>query len=102
VPKDLLEKALQVDGNTVVVDDLLQPERCHIETLVPYAPVGAPIAGVEIPVDGTHITTAVLGMTPTSRGSITISSADPNANPVIDPNYYATEAGHVMFSYGIR
>jgi choline dehydrogenase-like flavoprotein len=102
VPNELLEGPLQSDGNTVDADDLLYPQRCHIESLVPYAPAGAPIAGVDIPVDGTHIATAVLGMTPTSRGSITISSANPNADPVIDPNYYATEADRVMLRYGIR
>jgi choline dehydrogenase-like flavoprotein len=102
VPRELLEEALQIDGNIIDAGDLLHPQRCHTETLVPYAPAGAPIADVKLPFDGTHITTAILGMTPTSRGSISISSADPLADPVIDPNYYATEVDRVVLRYGIR
>jgi choline dehydrogenase-like flavoprotein len=44
----------------------------------------------------------VLGMTPTSRGSVTLASADPTANHVIDPNYYATEADRVAICTGVR
>jgi choline dehydrogenase-like flavoprotein len=101
-PKELLQTALQADGNTVHKKDLLHPERCHTETLVVYAPAGGPVAGMEIPLDGTHITTPVLGMTPTSRGFITIASADPLSDPIIDPNYYATEADRVVLRHGIR
>jgi len=41
-------------------------------------------------------------MTPTSRGSVSLASADPNANPVIDPNYYATEADRIAIRTGVR
>lgn len=102
VPKEMLKKALQSDNNTVEIDDLLHPERCHTESFVCYAPAGSSIAGVDIPLDGGYITTPVLGMAPTSRGSITINSADPLSYPVIDPNYYATEADRVSLRYGIR
>jgi choline dehydrogenase-like flavoprotein len=101
-PDELLEQALHIDTNTVDTEDLLRPQRCHTETLVVYAPAGALIASVNLPLDGTHITTAILGMTPTSRGSITLSSADASADPVIDPNYYATEVDRVVLRHGIR
>lgn len=39
--------------------------------------------------DGSHVTTSVISLLPTSRGSVTLSSADPAATPCIDPNYYA-------------
>ncbi|KAM0255736.1 hypothetical protein ACHAQJ_005490 [Trichoderma viride] len=102
IPTDILSKALVADGESTDAHDLLKPERCHLETLTCYAPAGAQLAGVSIPIDGTHIATAVLGMTPTSRGTVTISSNDPRAPPEIDPNYYATEADRQSLRYGIR
>src|SRR6266550_3827682 len=69
---------------------------------VVYAPASAPFASMNIPKDGTHITTVVMGMHPTSRGSGTISSKDPFAAPVIDPNYYSTKADRVSICFGIR
>ncbi|KAH8885296.1 alcohol oxidase [Thozetella sp. PMI_491] len=102
VPREILGKALEADGESACNHSLVRPERCHLETLVAYAPAGAPIAGVQIPLDGGYITTAVLGMAPTSRGTITISSSDPFVDPQIDPNYYATEADRQSLRYGIR
>jgi choline dehydrogenase-like flavoprotein len=102
VPDELLEKALHDDGEPVAQHPLLVPEKCHIESFVTYAPAGTRFANIDIPVDGTHITTPVLGLTPTSRGSITISSKDPLAEPIIDTNYYATESDRVIMRFGIR
>ncbi len=42
-------------------------------------------------VDGHGITINSCVMRPTSRGSVTINSKDPKAEPVIDPNYHDTE-----------
>lgn len=42
--------------------------------------------------DGTAIISYHMTCLTTSRGSITPRSIDPNALPIIDPNYYATEA----------
>ncbi|KAK9364719.1 GMC oxidoreductase-domain-containing protein [Lipomyces kononenkoae] len=99
VPNELLEKALHTDGNDQ--HDILTAGKCHLETLFVYAPAGAQFAGMQLPADGTYLTTAVLGMSPTSRGSVTISQ-DPSAPPVINPNYYATEADRVSLRFGIR
>ncbi|GFP59598.1 4-pyridoxate dehydrogenase [Trichoderma asperellum] len=102
VPIGIISRALNADGEDPDAHGLLKPERCHLETLVAYAPAGAQLADVAIPLDGTHITTAVLGMTPTSRGTVTITSNDPETPPKIDPNYYATEADRQALRYGIR
>ncbi|KAI9172816.1 4-pyridoxate dehydrogenase [Paramyrothecium foliicola] len=102
VPSEILRKALRQDGEGVDNHNLLDPKRCHLETVIPYAPAGAQIAGVEIPLDGSCITTAVLDLTPTSRGSISISSSDPQEAPLVDPNYYATEVDRQTLRYGVR
>jgi choline dehydrogenase-like flavoprotein len=102
VPNELLEKALQTDGEQIERHNLLVSDKCHVETIVVYAPAGAALAGVQIPINGTYVTTAVLGMNPTSRGTVTISSNDPLASPVIDPNYYSTETDRVALRFGIR
>jgi choline dehydrogenase-like flavoprotein len=51
--------------------------------------------------DGTHIASAVLGMATTSRGRITLASADATTPPLIDPNYYATEFDRTVLRAGI-
>ncbi|EHK49445.1 hypothetical protein TRIATDRAFT_50821 [Trichoderma atroviride IMI 206040] len=102
VPNEILSQSLIADAESTDGHDLLKPGRCHLETLVAYAPAGAHLADVAMPLDGTHVTTAVLGMTPTSRGTVTITSNDAQTPPQIDPNYYATEADRQALRYGIR
>ncbi|RDW70528.1 GMC family oxidoreductase [Aspergillus mulundensis] len=100
-PRDELVKALQLDG--VDTDHAyLAPDATHIETLIVYAPAGALVSGVDIPLDGTVIASAVLGMAATSRGRITISSPAAQDPPVINPNYYATELDRTVLRCGIR
>lgn len=101
-PRAELERALKIDGETVDDHPYLSPDFCHAETLIVYAPAGAAIAGVDVPMDGTHIATAVLGMVPTSRGCITLESADAQVSPRIDPNYYATEVDRAVLRAGVR
>jgi choline dehydrogenase-like flavoprotein len=69
---------------------LRHPERCHNEIVFMYVPGGA--GAKKYKPDGRTITSMVVAMTPTSRGSVTLASADPVADPIIDPNYYATTA----------
>ncbi|KAF2249242.1 GMC oxidoreductase [Trematosphaeria pertusa] len=102
-PLEKLQHALEKDGEESLNDHpLLSPRAAHIESLIVYAPAGAQIAGVAVPMDGSHIASAVLLMTPTSRGSITLADTDPATPPVIDANYYATAADRTMLREGIR
>ena len=39
---------------------------------------------------------------PLSRGRVRLASADPLANPLIDPNYLAVEADHRRLTEGVR
>ena len=101
VPHDGLKQALAKDEGRV--DDshsYLNPTRSHTESLLVYAAANA--AKPVISMDGTHVTTTVLGLVPTSRGSVTLESADPAAAPRIDPNYYATEADRYVMRTGLR
>jgi choline dehydrogenase-like flavoprotein len=59
-------------------------------------------ANPTIAVDGSHVTTVVFGLLPTSRGSVTLASSDPTAAPVIDPNYFATESDRYVLRWGLR
>ena len=102
VPRDGLRQALAVDEVKVVSDGhpLISSPRAHYETYIVYAASNA--ENPSIPLDGTHITTSVVGMLPTSRGSITLTSSDPNDAPLIDPNYCSTEADRYVLREGLR
>jgi choline dehydrogenase-like flavoprotein len=101
VPSNLLEPALQAGiaegttNSTTQSASLLGPDRCHVETLIVYSTVGTPL-------DGTQITSSVLLHLPTSRGSVSITSASPADLPAINPNDYATKADRVSLMYGTR
>ena len=81
---------------------LLQPTTPHIETIVVYAPAGAPLVNTHVPMDGKAIGAVIVNLEPTSRGSISISSNKVEDPPVIDPNYNATYVDQVMLREGVR
>ena len=99
VPLHLLEPALRADAANGKLSDvsLLEPKRCHIETMVVCSPVGAPV-----PMDGSYIATSVMLLVPTSRGSVSIVSTSPDDAPAIDPNFYDTEFDRSALIYGTR
>lgn len=82
-------------------DPLISTRRGHNEFFVAYAPIGAP-AIFNYSLAGTHISSPVLGLLPTSRGSITLASTDPSADPIIDPNYLDSEIDREAMRTGIR
>lgn len=105
VPKDGLKAAIAKDEHSTTVDDdhvLIKGQRSHLEFNVLYAAFGAEQIGLEIPVDGTSIMSYCMACLPTSRGSISLESTDPTAPPIIDPNYYATEADRFVMREGWR
>lgn len=61
-----------------------------------YASTEAPLTQLNIPFDGTCTTSGILNLHPTSRGSVTLASTDPAADPLIDPNCYETEADNAQ------
>jgi len=74
----------------MTVGRLSHPDRCHTKIAFLSAPAGS--EGSKHKPDGKTITSMVIAMTPTSRGSVTLASTDPTTYPAIDPNYYSTEA----------
>ena len=101
VSQEGLRRALIVDdGKVEDSHPLLALTRSCIEFFVVY--VGANADSPSITMDGSHITSTVVGLFPTSRGSVTIESTDPNASPRIDPNYYATEADRYVMRSGLK
>ncbi|KAF4633138.1 hypothetical protein G7Y89_g4993 [Cudoniella acicularis] len=101
VPHGGLKKALTADEGQV--DDqhpLLYPPRSHTESFLVYV-AGNPSDPVVI-LDGMHITTTVMGMLPASRGTVKLASTDPATPPLIDNNYYATEADRFVMRSGLR
>ncbi|KAK7972528.1 GMC oxidoreductase [Apiospora saccharicola] len=70
------------------------------ENFIVYSAV--PSVDPPIAVDGTHLVTSLASLHPTSRGSVTISSRDPDVAPVIDPNYLSTEADRHVWRESLR
>ena len=102
VPASLLKDALQRDGiQDVDEHPLIKQPRAHFEILCVYAPLGLG-EGYKVTVDGTHIATGAMCMLPTSRGTVSLSSADPTAEPIVNPHYFETEADKCMLRYAIR
>ena len=95
-PDQDLQKAAIADKTTFHPGD-----RTDYEITVMYAVTAA--APVEIaPMDGTHITTGVLCLSPTSRGTVTLASKSALDNAIIDPCYFTTEHDRAVLRAGIR
>lgn len=102
VPPSALLPALQADGQILTAPKQpLLKERVHTMMLVAYSPM-AMGPNRSVPMDGSHISTIALLYQPTSRGSITLSSANPEDPPVVDPAYYHTQADKVMLRSAVR
>ncbi|KAF3766240.1 alcohol oxidase [Cryphonectria parasitica EP155] len=101
VPHDGLAEALEKDEGASpdpAAHPLLRQGRSHVETCLLY---------LKLPMPGTapdyaHLTTLLVGFLPTSRGSVSLRSADPAAAPRISMNYLATEVDRYIFRSGLR
>ncbi|KUI73792.1 Pyranose dehydrogenase 3 [Cytospora mali] len=77
---------------------LLSKARTHMETVVLYFKL--PVPGVAP--DAEHLTSMSVPFLPTSRGSVTLKSADPKDGPKIDLNFLATETDKYVYREGLR
>ncbi|KAF1978388.1 putative glucose dehydrogenase [Bimuria novae-zelandiae CBS 107.79] len=96
------KSALERDVGPVSDSHPLLQNRSHLEMNLLYAAISADAQGLTIPMDGNSIMTFYMCCLPTSRGTVTLSSSDPEAAPAIDPNYYATEADKHVMREGFR
>lgn len=96
VSHDGLKKALgKEEGKIDDSHPLLKSSCSQVESFMVH--VAANAAKPVIPMDGSHVTTSVISLLPTSRGSVTLSSADPAATPCIDPKLLC---GPIRDAYG--
>lgn len=68
------------------------------EALTLYVPPGIP----GIPMDGTHIATSTMLLLPTSRGTVTIRSANARDQPLVRPNYFSTPLDRAALVHAVR
>lgn len=111
LPSSTLDEALELDsmsepgtqgpGNPPA-QAISDPARPHLETIVMYAAGPSQVVGLDLPMDGSYISTSTMLTVPTSRGRVSLSSADVNDKPIINPNYYATSADRACLTYGTR
>lgn len=98
-----IKQALTKEGSTSTsTHPILHPDSCHTETLIVYAPAGAPLTNLHIPMDGTHIGAIITALATDSRGRVGLKSSDAQDSPRVDPNYYAEELDRVVLRAGIR
>ena len=103
VPSQILSTALRSDS--MPDSDAAaysQPSRCHLETMILYAPGGAEHVGLKLPMDGTYISSSLMLTLPTSRGQLSLSSDSISNAPVIDPCYYTTATDRATLIYGAK
>ncbi|KAF5528611.1 Oxygen-dependent choline dehydrogenase [Colletotrichum aenigma] len=88
------EKGKTPDAET---HPLLKDERTLMEAFVLYVNTNP-----SLPSNYTYLTTANVGLLPTSRGSVTIASRNPETPPVINPNFFASEIDRFVWRDSIR
>ena len=98
-----LKQAFLVDGRVGEHHNHLRPRRAHFETLFCYAPTCTDFTENDIPFDGSHITSAVVPLLPTARGSVTLdNAANILGDPLIDPTFNSTEVDRTTAREGVR
>ncbi|OTA57452.1 GMC oxidoreductase [Hypoxylon sp. EC38] len=98
VAKDGLVAAITKDEGKAPDQDhcLLKRQFAFMENMICY------VSFPPVPIDGTHISTAMMATKPTSRGTVTIASKNPADAPVLDPNYLATEVDKYVWRESLR
>ncbi|RYP69740.1 hypothetical protein DL771_005942 [Monosporascus sp. 5C6A] len=97
VPREGLEAAIAADEGPVKSDHyLLKSTHAMMESFFLYVP-SAPL----VP-DGTHVSTFMMALKPTSRGTVSIKSKNPADPPLLDPNYLGTEVDRYVWRTALR
>ncbi|KIW66216.1 hypothetical protein PV04_08416 [Phialophora macrospora] len=99
---DNLEKLGSLAESQEDRDLLLRPGASHTETADVYAASGSQHTDWDAASQGSYITTVVVALTTTSRGTITLQSARVQDPPVIDANFFDTEVDRHIMREGLR
>ncbi|KAK7757945.1 hypothetical protein SLS62_000323 [Diatrype stigma] len=96
VPKEGLAAAIAEDegAQPTPAHPLLATKRTFLEQVILYT--GGPGS------DGSLITWALMTMLPTSRGEVTLASADIRDPPLIDPNFLGTAVDRYVVREGMK
>ncbi|PMD33891.1 GMC oxidoreductase [Hyaloscypha variabilis F] len=100
--EDLVEHGIEQPVDAPEVGKNFHEHMCVSQWWQLKEPEKGLAANPVIPSDGSHVTTTVMAMLPTSRGTVTLASKDPVTPPRIDPNYYATEADRYVVRTALR
>lgn len=107
LPTEGLRKAIEKDEGTIEPvsslasqHPLLRTVRAFAELFVVYAASSAndPV----ILFDGSHVTASIVGLQPTSKGTVRLASANPLQGPLIDPQCYTTEVDRYAMRDAVR
>ncbi|KAJ4373249.1 hypothetical protein N0V83_003543 [Neocucurbitaria cava] len=104
IPAADLTPYLKLDNSPNDDDALLFPKRNHIMTIPFYLPLfPSPALYPSISATaGTHISLGALNMLPSSRGTVTLSSRDPSAPPIINPRFLSTHTDRYIMRRAVR
>lgn len=99
-----LVEAMKRDGIDPSKHHLFDSNKVHQEFYILYAALmsGQQMGTLGISHDGSYITTSTYNVSPTSFGSVRLVSDDPNAHPMIDPNYYSSEVDRTVMRSALR
>lgn len=102
-PHEDLVRAVEADKANPDDHPLLKKEpRSNFEIMFCYGPIVSGGSSFQLPYDGTHISSPVVLLLPTSRGALTLASADPTADPILDPKYLQTNTDLATLRAGLR
>ncbi|KAM0345012.1 hypothetical protein ACHAPU_006895 [Fusarium lateritium] len=101
VSSEGLAKAIEKDEGAAPdssTHPLLAKKRTFLENIVLFAKI--PFPGV--PADAEHITSALVSLLPTSKGSVSLHSGKPEQYPKVNLNYLTTEVDRHVYREGLR
>ncbi|EXJ87923.1 hypothetical protein A1O1_04850 [Capronia coronata CBS 617.96] len=81
---------------------LLRPGASHMESVTLYVPMGERLTGIDAAIDGSHISSIAVCLATTSKGAVTIQSANPEDPPLIDTNFNATKTDRYISREALR
>ncbi|KAF2247021.1 GMC oxidoreductase [Trematosphaeria pertusa] len=103
-PSELGPVLAQDDAGVGAAHPHLRDKRCHYLNIPMYFPILAtPEYNPDIVMgDGKHVALTSLHLLPISRGTVTLQSANPSDNPVVDPRYFSTPTDRYILRRAVR